>query len=668
MDSIIRWSYNLLFLLTPLLFSSHNSELFELPKMYFVYSLTIIIATFHLLSYLKAKAPLLPQKYITLPLFIFLLSQAVSTFYSIDRHTSIFGYYSRLNGGLLSLVCYSLLSLILAIYINPKFRQQIIKSFLLAGFLVSTYAVAQHFGIDSHLWVQDVQNRVFSTLGQPNWLSAYLAILLPFSLYYLFAHPKKYFFYLLPPLYFLALLFTKSKSGLIATFISLAFYFSFLLVKHHFKFSKNIIIFSLIFLTFSLLIKNPIKDTLFPPPLEIKNLKLEINNVTPSQDIRKIVWQGAISLWRQFPLFGTGVETFAYSYYWVRPVSHNLTSEWEFLYNKAHNEYLNFLATTGTFGLLTYLFLLFSIFKKLFKNLFYYPACPPLAETACPCHPEFISGSLPLRFRVKPGMTIKTQNGISLAILASIISILITNFAGFSVVIVNLYLFLLPALIHRTKSSPPTKTFHLPKIFFLLPIFFSLFLLSKNFRFYLADIAYAKSDLDSALRLRPQEPLYLSQSSLALANLAQDSSSPDPLIQKAISQSDKAITSSPANINFWRERAQMYYLLSVIDKKYFIKAINSLNQAANLAPTDPKNFYLLGRFLQTADLNDQAIAFYQQAIDLKNNYDHAYFALGQIYFQQKNYSQAQNSFQKALDINPKNTEAQDYLNQIETLL
>jgi len=77
-----------------------------------------------------------------------------------------------------------------------------------------------------------------------------------------------------------------------------------------------------------------------------------------SMDIRKVVWQGAIELGQRYPLFGPGVETFAYTYYWVRPAAHNLLSEWDFLYNKAHNEYLNFLATTGFFGLFSYLLLI----------------------------------------------------------------------------------------------------------------------------------------------------------------------------------------------------------------------------------------------------------------------------------------------------------------------
>ena len=79
---------------------------------------------------------------------------------------------------------------------------------------------------------------------------------------------------------------------------------------------------------------------------------------TESANIRMNVWSGAINAWRANPIFGTGVETFAFAYYKYKPVGQNLTSEWNFLYNKAHNEYLNYLATTGLFGLGSYLLMI----------------------------------------------------------------------------------------------------------------------------------------------------------------------------------------------------------------------------------------------------------------------------------------------------------------------
>jgi O-antigen ligase len=67
------------------------------------------------------------------------------------------------------------------------------------------------------------------------------------------------------------------------------------------------------------------------------------------------------------------VETFAYSYYNFRPAQHNQLSEWDYLYNKAHNEFLNFLSTTGAFGLATYLLIIlwFSIFALKNRQLVY---------------------------------------------------------------------------------------------------------------------------------------------------------------------------------------------------------------------------------------------------------------------------------------------------------
>src|SRR5262249_769402 len=49
----------------------------------------------------------------------------------------------------------------------------------------------------------------------------------------------------------------------------------------------------------------------------------QIAVITDSGDIRKFVWKGAIDAWKSSPLFGTGVETFAFAYYKFRPAGHN---------------------------------------------------------------------------------------------------------------------------------------------------------------------------------------------------------------------------------------------------------------------------------------------------------------------------------------------------------
>ncbi len=628
MTSIIQFLISLLFFFTPLIFTSITSELFEVPKMYFVYLSTLLITFFHLLNYLKGQTPLFIKNKLTIPLLIFFSTQLISTIFSVDSHTSIFGYYSRLNGGLLSLGAYLLLFLIIPLYFTSKFRDKIINLILISGFLVSTFGVLEHFGIDKHLWVQDVQSRVFSTLGQPNWLAAYLCILLPFAVdKFLKSKSKKGQGIALSLLsnFYLCLLFTKSKSGIIATIISLTIYF---VIKLFQKTNLLLLIIPLlIFLSTSLVISNPIKDYFVKPKTSEQVSQNTSLNITPSEDIRKIVWQGSLDLWKAFPLFGTGPETFGFTYYWTRPAAHNLTSEWDFLYNKAHNEYLNYLATTGTFGFLSYLFLIISFLVFSFSSPF---------------------------------------------IFASFVSILITNFAGFSVVITSLFFFLLPLFV---SPEPSTKANHKPKpkIFYFITTAFFLFLIIKILSLFLADIAYNQSQIaynrqlykssqnfiNLAISLRPKEAIYHSQASLTAAKL-EDSAS-------ATSHSNLALSLSPASTNLWKERAQVFSELSQINPEYFSLAIEALNNTVRLAPTDAKSFYLLGKFYEAASENDLAIENYQKALTLKANYDHASFALGELYFSQKNYSEAKKYFELTLTLAPNNSQVKEYLEKIISL-
>jgi len=526
----------------------------------------------------------------------------------------------------------------------------------------------QHFGIDKNIWVQDVQNRVFSALGQPNWLAAYLCILIPLAIHKLLQslNSKKTllsaFYFLLFTIYYTCLLFTKSKSGIIACLISLGIYFCLLLFKNKPSLYKQILNLSLpiiFIISLTLIIPNPIKSKLFPSPIS-QPPSPPIINITTSENIRKIVWKGAFSLWKKHPIIGTGVETFAYSYYWTRPKEHNLTSEWDFIYNKAHNEYLNFATTTGTLGLITYLLVILSLSKNLsyqtfFKNL------------------QSASGGI---------------NSFSLPLLMSFISILITNFAGFSVVITSLFFFLIPSLIiNENITNPPTSKLKHSSIPTIICLLISFQFLSSVYKYYKADLYYNISQqhnnadqyqkvyeyLNKAIKLHPNEPTYLSKLASICTKLAitenqnDNQQQTEKFTQQAIKNLNLVSHSSPANINFIKEKAQSYYYLSSINTDYFSEAITAITQATLFAPTDAKSFYILARFWETAGNLDETIKNYQKAIELKENYDHAHFALAKIYYNQENFSQAKNHFEKTLQIAPTNSEAQQYLDKISKI-
>ncbi len=623
-----------LFFFVPLVWAPVNFELFEFNKIVLVYFFSLLISCLWLSRMVLEKRIILRKTFLFWPVVIFLTSQILSTVFSIDRHTSFYGYYSRFHGGLLSTISY--LTLYFALVSNGKkdWVKKIVDVSLVSGFLVSLYGIAQHFGIDKNLWVQDVQRRVFSTLGQPNWLAAYLNILLMIVLGRTVFEKEtktKNISYLLLFVFYLCLLFTKSKSGIIGFGFGL-FVFSSLVVlskKTLLSFRAPVLILAFLSIVIGTPFSPSLVSVLAGRPIEkMKEGGLGTEsvglNITPSGDIRKIVWKGAVDLWRQKPIFGTGVETFAYSYYWVRPVAHNLTSEWDFLYNKAHNEYLNFAATTGTVGLVSYLAISVAFFYWVYKE------------------------------SKKRGR--KKDSLFLMICVSSLATVLVTNFFGFSVVVVGLWFFLIPAVCSLWMEKDEEKKLLLKKIskkevVYIIGIWL-VFLIGffKINNYWRADTYFAKGKsqegagnfkvsydyLKRAVEKNQSEPSFYSQFGLTLADLAYLSfqsgldEQAQEMVEKAVRSSDISLSISPYHLNFYKDRARMFYTLSKHDPSYLENSLESLLSAIVLAPTDAKLYYNAGLMCQAIGDNDMAVSYLEKSVELKPNFDQAIFWLEEI--------------------------------------
>src|SRR3990167_9992376 len=141
LDKIIYYSFGLLFFLTPFLWTPVNYELFEYNKMIFVYLVTIVISGSWILKSINDKRLTINRTPLDIPLLLFLVANILSTVFSIDQHTSIWGYYSRSNGGLLSIISYLLLYW--AFVSNMKAEQVFtsLKVALLSGGIISIWAI-----------------------------------------------------------------------------------------------------------------------------------------------------------------------------------------------------------------------------------------------------------------------------------------------------------------------------------------------------------------------------------------------------------------------------------------------------------------------------------------------------------------------------------------------
>lgn len=750
-ERIISLLFYLLFFLVPLIVTPFNFELFEYNKMMLTYGITLIIVCSWLVRMVCDRQIYIRRTPFDIPFILFLASQTISTIFSIDRHLSLYGYYSRFNGGLLSLVTYATLFYAFVSNIKKEDVKKYIVVGLIGAVLVSFYGILERLGIDKHIWIQDVQNRVFSTLGQPNWLAAFLAIMIPISIglslvklnveknkkFQLSFNIESLVYLIISIVLYLTLIFTKSRSGFLGFWIANISFWTILgysVIKTKKKIALvlgccinllllgffiaggqyilfigvNVIAF-LIFVAFivkpqlwkSLLLVNGlflIVNFIFQTPFEqvnhftlpslsqslsqnssqskesIASQPTEVleTGITESGDIRRIVWKGAVDITKDNPFFGTGTETFAFAYYKYRPVEHNMTSEWDFLYNKAHNEYLNYAATTGLFGLGTYIvFIATVIIWTLIQ----------LIKTS----------------KLEKSNAVEMLFPISL--LAGWVSILVTNFLGFSVVVVQLLFFLIPAmLVVYTASKTNAVSLSLSKVFhnenvmmprqwilILIILLATFFFVYRLIFAYLADISYAKGyqesrsgqylnayqDLRQAIDLNPREVLYydelsLPASSLAVAAFKQNEATlAGELQNQAIAASNYALLNAPQNVSFYKSRARVFYELTEINPMYIKQAIEALEIALKLSPTDPKVAYNLGLMYGKDGQDKKAIEALETAAKLKPNYREAYIALALYYMDAKENTKAKETIQHILDkINPGDADALGILEQI----
>lgn len=670
--------YTLLIGVTPLLMYHKTSEIFEFNKMIFIYFITLLILCLWLVRMIIYKKLLFRNTTLTLPLLIFLVSQIVSTYFSIDRHTSLFGYYGRFNGGLLSIVCYIILYFAFVSNISLHDVRQKIEYFLKVSLATSTivmlWGLPDKFGFDlscrlftgsfkTSCWTNEFQPavRMFSTLGQPNWLGIYLVVNILFALYFIFSQEfkRKWLLFIYMFLGTVCVVFTQSRSAMLAYGIGLGVISVYVFAAKIFgkkreaytELLKKILLPLLIVIACAIVVglstnKNMIWGGANNNSQTQVNEK--VNNrtiVTDSFTIRKIVWQGAYAIGLKYPWFGSGVETFAYSFNFLRPIDHNMTSEWDFVYNKAHNELLNYFATTGIFGVLAYLILIGVVIS-----------------------------------RIKPLLNENDDKKqfLGVILITAFAAITISNFFGFSTSTINMFYYLIPAFVvmllrqnHNEQSDDVEGLTIVQKAMLMIPLTVFLYGVSFLSLYYMADVHYARGENYRLIQEYDQalfylyyadslkgEHVYKDKISQVLAqkgffdsylNHTQNSLCPtsegknEQCFELAQKYNDKTLKESPKNVYYYRSKARNNFLAYQItqDESDFDTSIKAITQAQDLAPTDPrypymKSLFFIGRYdaLEKPSEDDKttlkfrALGPANTAIKLKSDYKDAYMTRG----------------------------------------
>ena len=165
---------------TPLLFSVQTHDQFELPKLVFLSLLAVPALAL-------AMPDMGPFRWtpLDIALFLLFLAQTASSLpsTSLSWRTSLLGDYENFSG-LATLAVYLAWFHLFSLYFMRDKTDRPFYFHSLAAFLSALYAIGQHFGFDFIRWNPESVNatREFAALGNPNFLSAYLALSIPLFL------------------------------------------------------------------------------------------------------------------------------------------------------------------------------------------------------------------------------------------------------------------------------------------------------------------------------------------------------------------------------------------------------------------------------------------------------------------------------------------------------
>lgn len=237
-----------------------------------------------------------------------------------------------------------------------------------AGVAASCYALLQHLGLDPLSWKDPVlvRERTTGTLGNPNFLGAYLTMVLPLGLQIILEQKKRVglaLHILGWSLSWMAMLSTLSRAAWVAFFLSILFFVFGLCLTGRPSGRKRLVCLALIVLATILFLPFMTQKFSLPPVQE--RIRSSFNpEKDPSLAIRLHLWKASLQIILAHPILGTGPGTFSFAYLPFRKGEPLYQREHMLLAGTPHNVFLETASNTG----IPSLFILFGIIFVFFRS------------------------------------------------------------------------------------------------------------------------------------------------------------------------------------------------------------------------------------------------------------------------------------------------------------
>jgi putative inorganic carbon (HCO3(-)) transporter len=676
LNKIIKSSLYLLVFLLPVWFLPFSFEGYEFNKQYLLF----FLVSLGFLAWL-AKMVLCDKEIkfrrtpLDIPILIFLFISILSVAFSIDKSSSLFGFYGRFSDNLIGIL--SLGALYFLITNNVSLGENrgervspslsgMLKTLLWSAFFVLLFSYFSLFGvwqimatkfqgIASNLPM--LMSRIFNPIGGSlESLAIFLsvvAVLLVALILKFQNHNSKVknfclFFLLLASTILLIII--DFTAAWLALALSLILFLVFAFWSRVFKERVNVLLIPIILIIISIAL-------LFT---QVSNFKLQVKNYnildSPKEILldQKTTWQVAWGAIKNYPVLGSGIGTFSQDFAKFKPKEFNQTNLWQLRFDKGSSQVAETISTVGILGFLSWL----AIAGLFFLISFY------------------------LLRKIKGGES--GPGGLQLPFFFGFLSLVLSQIFYYqnTTLAFLFWLFLglgviswaapLKEKVFSFKNFPEMKlVFTIVLLVLALVIFGSYFFAG---RFYLADAKYKEGvisgraeDLETAVNLSKSRATYaitLSRSYFLEASVELQKSVEEQATQKiqvnfakSIDEAKRATQISPNWVAAFENLGMIYRDIRGFAEGASNWAIDSFSKAAELEPTNPVFPTEMGKILRDDEKTDEAKNEFEKALELKPDYLDAEIQSALIFEQEGNSQESIAKLKEIVEQNPSSVEA-----------
>lgn len=347
----MRWILGGLAAIT-LYFHTTLADPFNSPKLWIL----MLLAAW-LLGYVFGYRNLIflsePLKYLGILLLFFIAFLLVATLLTDFKYIAFFGETQRRNG------FFQYLSLSIILMASAMFTRffnvnKLLLVSVVLGVVSFTYSLMQTTGNDFVSW-NNPYNSVISTLGNPNFAAAVMAIMGVIAFSLSFNSDFKPLFRVLALVLVIMLVFmiyrSNARQGLLSIALGAGLFFIIWMWGKNRIFGIFSLASGLIIMIFSVL-----------GMLQIGPLQQYLYKASVS--VRGYYWRAGLEMFSNNPLFGVGIDRYGSYFKQYREVDYPLNVGFQLTSSNAHNTFVQFFATGGVFLGMSYLTLnLFVLYR-----------------------------------------------------------------------------------------------------------------------------------------------------------------------------------------------------------------------------------------------------------------------------------------------------------------